>query len=241
MEPAHLRDEHTPEAIAARLASSAEHSYAGDAILGAIDGTVTTFAIVAGATGADLAPGIALVLGLANVLADGFSMAVSNYLRAKADLHVVERARRVEESHIERIPDGEREEIRQIFERKGFQGKVLDAAVEVITRDRRRWVDTMLMEELGLRLDPPRPLRAAVTTFVAFLGAGLVPLVPLVLARGFAVSAAATAATFLAIGVVKGVTLRTGAFRGGLEALLIGGGAAALAYVVGHVARGLVA
>jgi len=233
-----LREQHTPEAIAARLAST-DHSYVGDAILGAIDGTVTTFAIVAGATGAQLSPGIALVLGLANVLADGFSMAVSNYLRAKADLHVVEHARRVEESHIEKIPDGEREEIRQIFLRKGFEGRMLEEAVDVITRDRRRWVDTMLMEELGLRLDPPRPIRAATTTFIAFLVAGLVPLVPLILAHGFVVSAIATAATFFAIGAFKGITLRSGWVGGGLETLLIGGGAAALAYAVGHAMRGL--
>ena len=237
--PAHLHAQHTPEAIAARLASNADHSYVGDAVLGAIDGTVTTFAIVAGARGADLGPGIALVLGLANVLADGFSMAVSNYLRAKADLQVVDHARRVEESHIEKIPDGEREEIRQIFLRKGFEGEVLDAAVDVITQDRRRWVDTMLMEELGLRLDPPRPLRAAITTFVAFLVAGLVPLVPLFVGHAFLVSAIATAATFFAIGVAKGGMLRTGLVRGGLETLLIGGGAALLAYGVGHLARGL--
>jgi VIT1/CCC1 family predicted Fe2+/Mn2+ transporter len=235
----HLHEQHTPEAIAARLASAADHSYVGDAVLGAIDGTVTTFAIVAGARGADLSPGIALVLGLANVLADGFSMAVSNYLRAKADLQVVDRARQVEESHIERIPDGEREEIRQIFRRKGFEGEVLDAAVEVITQDRRRWVDTMLMEELGLRLDPPRPLRAALTTFVAFLGAGLVPLVPLFFRQTFLVSAIATAATFFAIGAVKGKLLRTGLLRAGIEALTIGGGAALLAFAAGYGARGL--
>ena len=238
--PSHLHAQHTPEAIAARLASNTDHSYLGDAILGAIDGTVTTFAIVAGATGARLPPGIALVLGLANVLADGFSMAVSNYLRAKADWQVVDHARRVEESHIEKIPDGEREEIRQIFVRKGFEGKVLDAAVDVITQDRRRWVDTMLMEELGLRLDPPRPLRAAVTTFVAFLLAGLVPLVPLLAGHPFLASAIATAATFFAIGVVKGRMLRSGWLRGGIETLVIGGGAALLAYVVGRATRGLV-
>lgn len=237
--PAHLHEQHTPEAIAARLAAATDHSYVGDAILGAIDGTVTTFAIVAGATGAELSPDIALVLGLANVLADGFSMAVSNYLRAKADRQVVDHARRVEESHIEKIPDGEREEIRQIFLRKGFEGKVLDAAVDVITQDRRRWVDTMLMEELGLRLDPPRPLRAASVTFVAFLVAGLVPLVPLFARHRFSVSAIATAATFFVIGAVKGRLLRTGPVRGGLETLLIGGGAALLAYAVGHGTRGL--
>jgi len=234
-----LHEQHTPEAIAARLAANADHSYVGDAILGAIDGTVTTFAIVAGARGADLSAGVALVLGLANVLADGFSMAVSNYLRAKADLQVVDHARRVEESHIEKIPDGEREEIRQIFRRKGFEGEVLDAAVDVITQDRRRWVDTMLMEELGLRLDPPRPLRAAVTTFIAFLVAGLVPLVPLFARQRFLVSAVATALTFFAIGAVKGRLLRTGLVRGGIETLIIGGGAAVLAYAVGYATRGL--
>jgi VIT1/CCC1 family predicted Fe2+/Mn2+ transporter len=238
--PSHLHAQHTPEAIAARLAASTDHSYLGDAILGAIDGTVTTFAIVAGARGADLGSGIALVLGLANVLADGFSMAVSNYLRAKADLQVVEHARRVEEAHIEHVPDGEREEIRQIFRRKGFEGEVLDSAVDVITQDRRRWVDTMLMEELGLRLDPPRPLRAAVTTFVAFLFAGLVPLVPLFLGHHFLASAVATGLVFFAIGAVKGGMLRTGLLRGGIETLIIGGGAAALAFAVGRAARGLV-
>lgn len=238
--PARLHAQHTPEAIAARLSASTDHSYLGDAILGAIDGTVTTFAIVAGARGAQLSPGIALVLGFANVLADGFSMAVSNYLKAKADLQVVEHARRVEESHIDRIPDGEREEIRQIFLRKGFEGKVLDAAVDVITQDRRRWVDTMLMEELGLRLDPPRPLRAAATTFFAFLVAGLVPLVPLLAGQRFLTSAIATAATFFVIGAVKGRMLRTGWLRGGFETLFIGGCAAVLAYAVGHAARGLV-
>jgi VIT1/CCC1 family predicted Fe2+/Mn2+ transporter len=238
--PSHpLHAEHTPEAIAARLAASTDHSYIGDAILGAIDGTVTTFAIVAGATGANLSAGIALVLGLANVLADGFSMAVSNYLKSKADLQVVEHARRVEESHIEEIPDGEREEIRQIFERKGFEGEMLDAAVQVITNDRRRWVDTMLMEELGLRLDPPRPLRAAVTTFIAFLLAGLVPLVPLFLGRRFVASAVATGFVFFGIGAVKGHLLRSGRLRGGFETLLIGGGAAVLAFAVGYASRGL--
>jgi VIT1/CCC1 family predicted Fe2+/Mn2+ transporter len=241
-DPGHLHAQHTPEAIASRLAASADHSYLGDAVLGAIDGTVTTFAIVAGATGARLSPGIALVLGLANVLADGFSMAVSNYLRTKADRQVVEHARQVEESHIEHVPHGEREEIRQIFERKGFSGEVLDAAVDVITQDRRRWVDTMLMEELGLRLDPPRPLRAAVTTFATFLVAGCIPLGPLVAAAAhpFRWSAVATAATFFAIGVVKARALGAAPVRGGVETLLVGGCAAALAFAVGHLARGLV-
>jgi len=217
-----LRAEHTPEAIAARIAAATNHSYLGDGVLGAIDGAVTTFAIVAGASGAGLPGGVALVLGLANVLADGFSMAVGNYLKAKADSQIVARARRLEEHHIDHIPDGEREEIRHIFAAKGFDGPELDHVVDVITRDRNRWVDTMV--------------RAAATTFVAFLVAGLVPLVPLVLVarpHAFAVSAAATALAFLAIGVVKGLLTEVRPLRAGLETLFIGGGAAFLAWVVG--------
>ena len=91
------------------------------------------------------------MLGLANVLADGLSMAVSNYLRARADGELLQRFRDMEEAHIDEIPEGEREEIRQIFAGKGFDGPILEQIVTVITKDRRRWVDTMLTEEWGLR------------------------------------------------------------------------------------------
>jgi len=216
-------------------------------VLGAIDGAITTFAIVAGATGAGLSGGIALVLGLANVLADGFSMGVSNYLKAKADRQVVERARRMEERHIDEIPEGEREEIREIFRRKGLAGDVLKDVVEIITRDRKRWVDTMLIEELGLRVETPDPTRAGVTTFIAFLLAGLIPLVPLMFIgkigvdHWFAVSAGVTVATFALIGIIKGKLVGESPLAHAVETVLIGGGAAFLAFVVGYWTRSLAA
>lgn len=142
-----LAAQHTPQAIENRIASAKQHSYFGDFVLGAVDGTVTTFAIVAGAAGAGLSSGVAIVLGLANVAADGFSMAVSNYLKVRSDRQIVERIRKVEEMHIDEIPDGEREEIRQIFAGKGFDGEMLEGVVMVITDDRLRWVDTMLTED----------------------------------------------------------------------------------------------
>ena len=84
-----LQSEHTTEAIARRLTAAKSHSYLGDFVLGAVDGAVTTFAIVAGAAGAGLSNGVVLVLGLANVLADGFSMAAGNFLRARSDQQVL--------------------------------------------------------------------------------------------------------------------------------------------------------
>jgi VIT1/CCC1 family predicted Fe2+/Mn2+ transporter len=237
--PTPLQAQHTPAEIRARLGRGARHSYLGDAVLGAIDGCVTTFAVVSGVAGAGLPRGVALILGFANLLADGFSMAASNYQRNQAERERIEQARRTEERHIAEIPEGERKEIHEIFARKGFGGEVLDEIVRVITRDRRRWVDTMITEELGLRLVAPSPRRAAAVTFAAFCTAGLVPLLPFLLplaltpAGMFVLSCLATAGTFMLVGAFKGHVLGRPRVRAGAETLLVGGAAAALAYGVG--------
>ena len=242
-----LRDDHTQEAIARRLAAATSHSYLGDFVLGAVDGAVTTFAVVAGGAGAGLSNGVVLVLGLSNVVADGFSMAAGNYLRARADLLVLERIRRMEEAHIDHIPEGEREEIRQIFQAKGFEGEVLDKIVSVITEDRQQWVNTMLTEEWGLRLAPPSPWRAGLATFAAFLLAGLIPLIPpLVLIGGdsrqaFAASSVMTGFTFFVVGLIRGRVVENRPLAAGVETLFIGGGAAAVAFALGKLLEGVAA
>lgn len=239
-----LDELHTPHAIAERLASATEHSYLRDFVLGAVDGTVTTFAVVSGVAGASLEGRVAIILGFANLLADGFSMAAGNFLSTRADVQVLERARSIEEFHIQEVPEGEREEIRQIFRAKGFEGTLLERVVDVITEDPRRWVDTMLTEEMGLQLEKPSPIRAAATTFLAFVVCGLVPLIPYVALRAtydhrFAVSAVATALTFVAIGMLKGYVVERPRLLSGLETLVVGGAAAALSYGVGALLRGL--
>jgi VIT1/CCC1 family predicted Fe2+/Mn2+ transporter len=234
-----LASDHQPEAIRERLAAHRDTNYLGDAVLGGIDGCVTTFAVVAGAIGGGFTSTVIIILGFANLIADGFSMAVGNYLGTKSDREHVEQARRNEERQIERIPEGEREEIRQIFARKGFSNSTLEHVVETITRDRRLWVDTMLTEELGLQIDGPHPLRAALATFLAFICVGLVPMIPfllpgLLLQQAFIGSASATAVAFFSIGIARGVVLQRPIVRSGLETLLTGGIAAALAYAVGY-------
>ena len=238
-----LRDTHTPEAVRTRLAEAGRHSYLRDFIYGAVDGTVTTFAVVAGVVGASLDAGIVIVLGVANLLADGFSMAVSNYLGTKAERQQYERARREEEHEIQVIPEGEREEIRQIFAAKGFEGEDLERAVDVITADRDRWVATMIVDEHGLPSSPPDPWRGAAATFVAFVLVGFVPLAsfvteavwPSAIDGAFAWSLVLTGVAFFLVGAWKTRFVDERWWRSGLETLAVGGAAAAIAFGIGNL------
>ncbi|MFG0318893.1 MAG: VIT1/CCC1 transporter family protein [Planctomycetota bacterium JB042] len=242
------RAEHSPEAIRASLEQGPDPSDLKDVVYGAIDGAVTTFAVVSGVAGADLSSGIVLVLGAANLVADGFSMGAANFLGTRAELALRDRMRRAELRHIEIYPEGEREEVRQIYKLKGFEGEDLERVVDVITSDVDRWVDLMMMEHHGVSPAAPSPLRAATATFVSFLVVGSVPLsvfvvdyvAPGTVAAPFAVSAALTGAAFVAIGALKGRFVEQRWWAASLETLLIGSIAASLAYAAGVLLRGLV-
>lgn len=209
---------------------------------------MTTFAVVAGVSGAALSVNVVIILGLANLLADGFSMAVSNYLGARADEQLRAKARRQEYEHIRVFPEGEQEEIRQLLARKGFTGADLDAAVAIITSDLERWVDTMMQEEHGVQLKGPRPLHAALATFVAFLLVGASSLLPFFwnllasppISHPFAWSALMAAIAFFGVGSLKGRYVGQHWLRSGAETLLMGGAATALAYGVGVMLRNIV-
>lgn len=237
-----LQRAHTREAIRLRMQQPANHGYLSDGVLGGIDGCVTTFAVVAGAVGGALSTKVIVMLGFANLLADGFSMAASNYLSVKSERQRVERIRREEEEHIVHVPEGEREEVREIFRTKGFRGDVLESIVEAICQNKKLWVDTMLTEEHGLQLTGRPPLRAGLATFIAFVLVGLMPLLPFFITTmsiesGFRVSAFTTAVAFFAVGTAKGWALRRSKLVSGFETLLIGSVAAALAYAAGYLIR----
>jgi VIT1/CCC1 family predicted Fe2+/Mn2+ transporter len=174
-------------------------------------------------------------------------MAAGNFLRARSDQQHLERFRRMEESHIDRIPEGEREEIRQIYQSKGFEGQMLESIVKVITEHRQQWVNTMLTEEWGLQLQPASPWRAGLATMSAFVLAGLVPLLPLIVmpqrssSDTFAASSVFTGLTFLAIGLIRGRIADENPLKSATETLFIGGSAAAVAFLVGWLLEGLAA
>jgi len=237
-----MEHDHSVAAIQERLSAGPTHNYLRDWIYGGIDGSVTTFAVVTGVAGAQLSPAIIVILRFANLVGDGFSMAASNFLGTKSEHDDVRRLESIERRHIELAPEGEREEVRQIFAAKGFAGADLDRVVELITSDQDRWVRTMLTEEYGLPVQPRSALRAAAATFSAFAICGVVPLLPFLFGfeSAFAISIILTAVVFFAIGSVKSLWSTTSWWRSGLSTLLVGSVAAALAYTVGLFLKTLV-
>ncbi|MGE0564126.1 MAG: VIT1/CCC1 transporter family protein [Pseudolabrys sp.] len=240
--PHDLEHSHEPEAIAKRLADGPRASYLPDAVFGAIDGTVTTFAVVAGATGASLSHRVVLILGAANLLADGFSMAVGNFLSTRTAQEEALQLMRREERHINRDPAGETAEIREIYRRKGFRGPALEQITNLITSRRDVWIDTMLAEEYGASLAHRSPYLAGLSTFLAFVVAGLLPLLPFLIGIDHAstYAAALTGVVFFLIGSVRSRWSVRRWWTTGLETFLIGISAAIIAYLVGYLIEKLI-
>jgi VIT1/CCC1 family predicted Fe2+/Mn2+ transporter len=239
---ADLVTQHHPDAIKARLQRPPKVSVLSDAILGGIDGCVTTFAVVSGAIGANFPATVALVLGLANLLADAFSMAISNFESMKAQQDFRSSIRDEEQHHVDQYPEGEREEIRQIFQNKGFSDETLEVVVETITANERLWIDTMLTEEHGIPLTAANPFKAAAATFTAFIAVDIMPLLPFLISgldrnTQFISSACIAAVMFFSIGSLKSLVYSKPIFRSGISTLLSGGAAASLAFIVGYVLR----
>lgn len=232
-----LEHGHTQKEIAARLSKKPSQSYLRDWIYGGIDGTVTTFAVVSGVVGGQLSPLVILILGFANLLADGFSMAASNYLGTKSEVEQYQHFKAVEEKHIKMIPSGEKSEIRQIFRNKGLDGDALEKIVDAITANKPLWINTMLQEEYGLPSMIRSPYKAALYTFFAFVLFGLIPLLPYVFSFSapFFWSCFLTGIVFFIIGSVKSHWSLHSWLYSGVETLAIGTITATLAYVIGFL------
>ncbi|WP_350284331.1 VIT1/CCC1 transporter family protein [uncultured Croceitalea sp.] len=221
--------------------------YLGEFVYGGIDGCVTTFAVVAGSVGAGLDSAIILILGFANLLADGFAMSVGAYLSTKSEQDNYNKHKKVEYWEIDNLPDTEKQEIRDIYAAKGFEGELLNKVVEVITNDKEVWVNTMMKEELQMIKEDRSPFWIGATTYISFILIGLIPLVTYVIDyfapisyNLFVITSVLTALGFLVIGWLKTYVNQTSALKGILETLVLGGIAAVVSYFVGDFLEQLI-
>lgn len=216
--------------------------YLGEFVYGGIDGSVTTFAVVAGSVGAGLDTAVIIILGFANLIADGFAMSVGAFLSTKSEIQNYEKHKKIEYWEVDNLPEKERAEIREIYENKGFEGELLEQVVDVICSDKDRWVDVMMKEELEMQEETKSPFAMGAVTFVSFIIVGLIPLLVYVndyIIGGWDIdlflwSCVLTGGAFIMIGYLKARVTENDVFRSIFETLFLGAAAAVLSYVVGN-------
>ena len=222
--------------------------YLGEFVYGGIDGCVTTFAVVAGSVGAGLDSAIIIILGFANLLADGFAMSVGAYLSNKTKKDNYNKHKQIEYWEVEHLPELEKEEIRVIYKEQGFEGELLEDVVKVITSDKDRWVNVMMKEELVMFDEDKSPVIIGGVNYFSFILIGIIPLLVYVIDfiypmnyNLFLLSSILTAIGFIIIGWLKAFVNETMFWKGILETLLLGGIAALVAFYIGDFLENLIA
>jgi vacuolar iron transporter family protein len=209
-----------------------------DVVIGMSDGLTVPFALAAGLTGAVSATHVIVTAGLAEIAAGSIAMGLGGYLAARSDADHYASERRREEHEVVALPERERDEVAEVFRGYGLGDEEIAPVLRALEARPRAWVDFMMRFELGLEEpQPARALRSALTIAGAYIAGGLVPLAPYILipgdtgrALGFSISV--TLAALLVFGYVKGRFTGTRPWRSGAQTLLVGGLAAAAAFVL---------
>lgn len=221
--------------------------YLKSMVYGGMDGIITTFAVVAGVQGASLAIGVVLVLGFANLLADGLSMGLGDAVSTTAENRFVRAEYEREMWETENYLEGELAEMQLIYEEKGFSPEDARTLLEILSRNKQCFVDNMMVEELGLLPPDPnesrfQPWKEGLVTFLSFLVCGVIPLAGYIIAIAafgpsagnitFAIECVLTAITLFALGCVKSTFTGERWWLAGLITLIVGAIAAGVSYLI---------
>lgn len=222
-------------------------NYLKDAVYAASDGIVTTFAIVAGVVGASLSPLVVLILGFANVLADGISMAAGNYLGSKSESDQYESELAREEKIFNNSTESAEREVKEIFGQKGYNPEDAEAITPIIIKNKKFFLDFIIFERKGLSVTTNSDaMKASVVTLVAFIIAGIIPLLPFVflydsvISNQFMYASIFAGGAMFLVGSARTMYSDKKWWAGGLEMLFVAGLAAVVAYIVGDFLSGLV-
>lgn len=210
-----------------------------DLIFGINDGLVSTLSLVSGVAGADPGRGVVLLAGVAGLLAGAISMAAGAYISSKSEREVHEAEVAREQEEMERDPEEEKEELRILYQIKGFSPDEAERLVERMSRESELFLEGLVRDELGLMPESfPNPWKAGAFSGGAFILGAIVPLAGYFFLEGMPavlLSAALSVVALFVIGVLK--TLFTGLswLKSGLEMVVIGLLATASTYLIGKI------
>eukprot|EP00934_Nitzschia_sp_Nitz4_P001375 Nitzschia sp. Nitz4//scaffold48_size128905//70480//71730//NITZ4_003601-RA/size128905-augustus-gene-0.8-mRNA-1//1//CDS//3329552985//1375//frame0 len=223
-------------------------------IFGGLDGILTSFAIVAGAAGGGMSASVVLVLGFSNIFADALSMGVGEFLSSKAENEWILSERRREVWELENYPEGEIQEMIEIYEGQGMSHEDATLVVQTMAKYKDFFVDVMMQQELELQVPEEDHVRESfnegVIMFLSFASFGAMPLLgyvvfPLVFddldqTTLFVAACSVTACVLFFLGSVKSKFANANWFWSGVETLLLGGTCATVAFTIGYYVNRLV-
>lgn len=208
-------------------------------VFGANDGLVAAFAVASGVNGAGVTSSVILIAGLAELIGGTISMSLGAYLSTKSQIEYYDGEMKRERYEVEQFPEIEKQEIREIYQEKGFQGEILEKIIEHITSDKKRWVEIMMKEELGLSMDSSTsPIKSAVAIGTAYAFGAFIPIIPYIFlepASGLISSAFLTLVALFSVGAAKTFITGKKLLRSGFESMLIGGLAATATFLAGKL------
>ncbi len=215
-----------------------------DIVIGMSDGLTVPFALAAGLTSAAAAiakgTGIIVTAGFAEIAAGSIAMGLGGYLAAKTDVeHYASELDREYRETVE-LPEIETEEVAKVFRDYGLTEAQMEPIVKTITADQKKWVDFMMRFELGLEQpDPARAARSAGTIAASYIVGGLIPLAPYILLNQIIpalwVSVGVTLLALFVFGSIKGHYTGVKPWRAGFQTVLVGGLAAAAAFLIARL------
>lgn len=209
-------------------------------ILGGQDGLVNVLGVILGVAAATNSSQLVIVAGLAATFAESISMAAVAYTSklAEADYYQSEYER--EKWEIEKVPKGEREEVRALYENYGFKGKILDDIVATITSDKQKWLSVMMEQELKLEpINRKDIIPAAIIVGVSAIVGSFIPLTPFFffpLRTANIFSLVISAIALFTVGFYKAKrTIGRNFFKQGIEMMIIGIVSALVGYFIGTI------
>ncbi len=207
-------------------------------VYGFNDGLTANFGLVMGVIGAEVAPQIVLLSGLAGLVADALSMGASGYLAAKSEREVYEHEIQLEREELRLMPELEKEELALLYEAKGMTPEAARQMAEQVMADPEVALQEKVREELGIGEFRVSPLREGVVTGIATALGALVPVVPFFFGHSTAIIWTSFAVSMLmhfVVGAARSVFTGRDVFRSGLDMFLVGLGVAVVGYVVGDL------
>ena len=208
-----------------------------DIVIGMSDGLTVPFALAAGLSGAVDSNTIILTAGIAEIVAGSIAMGLGGYLAGRTETDHFNSELKREYEEVERVPEKEMAEVKEIFAEYGFNTESQDMIAFELSKNKKNWVDFMMKFELGL--EEPHPQRArnsALTIGLSYVVGGLIPLTGYIFTSkpedGLLFSAGLTIACLFVFGYFKSKVTGQPAFAGAIKVTLIGVAAAAAAFFV---------